>query len=135
MLESVSSSLSPSIGTQSATGGLIPTGSWTHDELRRVPRPSGEYFLKPERVQEELMAMPGWRGVAGYRGIDHVRRFPTAEVAAAFAGYVTAFAQEAGQFCSVVQCGEYVTVMLTGRHPGGAFGVTRGVLDFAKRLA
>ena len=135
MLESVSSSLSPSTRTQSVAGVLIPTGIWTHDELRRVPRPSGEYFLKPERVQEELRAMLSWRGVANYRGIDHIRRFPTAEVAAAFAGYVTAFAQEAGQLCSVVQCGEYVTVMLTGRHPGGAFGVTRGVLDFAKRLA
>ncbi len=135
MLESVSSRLSPTTGTQGVAGVLIPTGIWTHDELRRVPRPSGEYFLKPERVQEELRAMLSWRGVANYRGIDHIRRFPTAEVAAAFAGYVTAFAQEAGQLCSVVQCGEYVTVMLTGRHPGGSFGVTRGVLDFAKRLA
>jgi pterin-4a-carbinolamine dehydratase len=135
MLPSVSSSLSQSLATQSAAGVLIPTGIWTHDELRRVPRPSGEYFLKPERVQEELRAMPGWRGVAGYRGIDHIRRFPTAEVAAAFAAYVSAFAQETGQLCSVVQCGEHVTLMLTGRHPGGSFGVTRGVLDFAKRLA
>jgi hypothetical protein len=122
-------------GSQSVEVALIPRGIWTLEELRRVPRPSGGFFLKPERVQEELRAMLSWRGVANYRGIDHVRRFPTAEVAAAFAGYVTAFAQEAGQLCSVVQCGEYVTVMLTGRHPGGAFGVTRAVLDFAKRLA
>jgi pterin-4a-carbinolamine dehydratase len=135
MLPSVSSGLSQSSLTQSVAGVLIPTGIWTHDELRRVPRPSGEYFLKPERVQEELRAMPGWRGVAGYRGIDHVWRFPTAEVAAAFVAYVSAFAQETGQLCSVVQCGEHVTLMLTGRHPGGSFGITRGVLDFAKRLA
>lgn len=126
MLESVS---------QSGEVTLIPRGNWTQEELRRVPRPSGGFFLKPERVQEELTAMLSWRGVANSRGIDHIRRFPTAEVATAFAGYVTAFAQEAGQLCSVVQCGEYVTVMLTGRHPGGAFGVTRAVLDFAKRLA
>jgi hypothetical protein len=131
MLASESQSSTP----QSVEGALIPTGIWTLDELRRVPRPSGDFFLKPERVQEELRAMPGWRGVAGYRGIDHVRRFPTAEVASAFAAYVSAFARETGQICSVVQCGEYVTLVLIGRHPGGSFGVTRAVLDFAKRLA
>ena len=131
MLESVSEGVVP----QSVEVALLPRGIWTLEELRRVPRPSGGFFLKPERVQEELRAMLGWRGVSSYRGIDHVRRFPTAEVAAAYAGYVMAFAQEAGQLCSVVQCGEYVTVMLTGRHPGGAFGITRAVLDFAKRLA
>jgi hypothetical protein len=48
---------------------------------------------------------------------------------------VSAVAQEAGQLCLVVQNAEHVTVTLTGRHPGGAFGVTRAVLDFVKRLA
>jgi pterin-4a-carbinolamine dehydratase len=120
---------------QSVEMALIPTAAWTLADLRRVPRPSGLFFLKPERVQEELMSMPGWRAVASYRAIDHVRRFPTAEVASAFASFVSAFAQEAGQLCSAVQNGEHVTVTLTGRHPGGAFGVTRAVLDFAKRLA
>ena len=121
--------------SQSVEGVLIPRANWTLEDLRRLPRPSGEASLKPERVQEELRALPGWRGVANYRGIDHVRRFPTAGVAAAFAEYVSAFAQEAGQLCSVVQCGEHVTLTLTSRHPGGAFGVTRAVLDFARRLA
>ncbi len=121
--------------SQGVEGVLVPGGYWTLDDLRRLPRPSGGFFLKPERVQEELRAMPGWRGVAGYRGIDHVRCFPTVEVAVAFAAYAAAFAEETGQLCSVVQHMEHVTLTLTGRHPGGAFGVTRGVLDFAKRLA
>lgn len=120
---------------QSVEGLLVPTAVWTLPELRRVPRIPGAFFLKPERVQLELKVMPGWRGVANYQGIDHVRRFPTVEVASAFASYVSAFAQKAGQLCSVMQCGEHVTVMLTGRHPSGAFGVTRAVIDFAKRLA
>jgi hypothetical protein len=34
----------------------------------------------------------------------------------------------------VVQTLEHVAVTLTGRHPGGQFGITRAVLDFAKRL-
>lgn len=121
--------------SQSVETMLVPSAVWMLADLRRVPPLPDGHFLKPERVQEELQAMPGWRGVAHYRGIDHVRRFPTAEVAAAFTGYASAFAQETGQLCSVVQTGEHVTVTLTGRHPSGAFGVTRAVLDFAKRLS
>jgi pterin-4a-carbinolamine dehydratase len=103
-------------------------------DLRRMPGLPDDHFLKPERVQEELMTMPGWRGILNFRAIDHVRRFPTEEVASAFASYVTAFAQESGQLCSVAQTLEHVTITLTGRHPGGHFGITRAALDFAKRL-
>src|SRR3954453_5332628 len=114
---------------------VLPSSGWTlTDLLRRIPGLPDDHFLKPERVQEELMAMLGWRGILNFRAIDHVRRFPTEEVASAFASYVTAFAQESGQLCSVAQTLEYVTVTLTGRHPGGHFGITRAVLDFAKRL-
>jgi hypothetical protein len=120
---------------QSVEEVSIPPVAWTLADLRRVPHLPGAFFLKPERVQDELTALPGWRGVANFRGIDLVRGFPTAEVASAFAGFVSAFAQEAGQLCLVVQNSEHVTVTLTGRHPGGAFGVTRAVLDFVKRLA
>lgn len=120
---------------QSVEEVSIPPVAWTLADLRRVPHLPGAFFLKPERVQDELMALPGWRGVANHRGIDLVRRFPTVEVASAFAGFVSAFAQEAGQLCLVVQNAEHVTVTLTGRHPGGSFGVTRAVLDFVKRLA
>ncbi|MFL6233322.1 MAG: 4a-hydroxytetrahydrobiopterin dehydratase [Thermoanaerobaculia bacterium] len=120
---------------QSVEALVLPSSGWTlMDLLRRMPGLPDDYFLKPERVQEELMAMPGWRGVVNFRAIDHVRRFPTAEVASKFADYVSALAQESGQLCSVAQTLEYVTVTLTGRHPGGHFGITRAVLDFAKRL-
>jgi len=114
---------------------VLPSSGWTFaDLLRRIPGLPDDHFLKPERVQEELLAMPGWRGIVNFRAIDHVRRFPTAEVASKFADYVSALAEETGQLCSVVQTLEHVTVTLTGRHPGGHFGITRAALDFAKRL-
>jgi pterin-4a-carbinolamine dehydratase len=120
---------------QSVEALMVPSSGWKlSDLLRRIPGLPEDHFLKPERVQEELMAMPGWRGIVHFRAIDHVRRFPTAEVASRFVGYVSALAQEMGQLCSVVQTAEHVTITLTGRHPGGSFGVTRAVLDFAKRL-
>jgi pterin-4a-carbinolamine dehydratase len=120
---------------QGVEGLVLPSAGWTlADLLRRIPGLPEDHFLKPERVQEELMAMPGWRGVVNFRAIDNVRRFPTPEVASAFAAYVTALARESGQLCSVVQTCEHVTVTLTGRHPGGHFGITRAALDFAKRL-
>jgi pterin-4a-carbinolamine dehydratase len=114
---------------------VLPSSGWTlADLLRRIPGLPDDHFLKPERVQEELMTMLGWRGILNFRAIDHVRRFPTAEVASKFADYVSALAEESGQLCSVAQTLEHVTITLTGRHPGGHFGITRAALDFAKRL-
>jgi len=114
---------------------VLPSSGWSlADLLRRIPGLPDDHFLKPERVQEELMMMPGWRGILNFRAIDHVRRFPTAEVASKFVDYVSALAQESGQLCSVAQTLEHVTITLTGRHPGGHFGITRAALDFAKRL-
>lgn len=120
---------------QGVEASVLPSSGWTLQELlERLQGPPEGHFLKPERVQEELMAMPGWRGIVNFRAIDHVRRFPTAEVASRFAGFVSALAEESGQLCSVVQTLEHVNVTLTGRHPGGHVGITRAVLDFAKRL-
>jgi len=114
---------------------VLPSSGWTlADLLRLIPGLPDDHFLKPERVQEELMTMLGWRGIVNFRAIDQVRRFPTAEVASKFVDYVSALAQESGQLCSVVQTLEHVTIKLTGRHPGGHFGITRAALDFAKRL-
>ncbi|HEY2290297.1 MAG TPA: 4a-hydroxytetrahydrobiopterin dehydratase, partial [Thermoanaerobaculia bacterium] len=116
MSQSVEASVvSPSVVSPSPGGALA-------DLLQRIPGLPEDHFLKPERVQEELMAMPGWRGIVDGQAIDQIRRFPTAEVASKFADYVSSLAQEAGQLCSVVQTLEHVAVTLTGRHPGGQFG-------------
>ncbi|HET9210828.1 MAG TPA: 4a-hydroxytetrahydrobiopterin dehydratase [Thermoanaerobaculia bacterium] len=120
---------------QSVEASVLPSSGWTlMDLLRQIPGLPGDHFLKPERVQEELRLMPGWRGIVNFRAIDQVRRFPSEEVASAFASYVKVLAEESGQLCSVAQALEHVTVTLTGRHPGGCVGITRAVLDFAKRL-
>lgn len=121
--------------SQVVEASVLPSSGWTlQDLLERIQGPPEGHFLKPEGVQEELRAMPGWRGIVNFRAIDQVRRFPTAEVASKFADFVSTLAEESGQICSVVQALEHVTITLTGRHPGGHVGVTRAVLDFAKRL-
>src|SRR6478735_4351549 len=70
-------------------------------ELRRVPRPSGgsedlvlgwpmEDELKPERVQEWLMAWPAWELAEKGMTIQRARVFPAAEMAAHYGDFVTA---------------------------------------------
>lgn len=114
---------------------ILPSSGWTlADLMRRIPSLPADHFLKPKHVQEELRTMLSWRGIVNFRAIQHVRRFPTEEVASKFVDYVSALARESGQLCAVAQTLEHVTVTLTGRHPGGHFGITRAVLDFAKRL-
>ena len=67
--------------SQGVEASVVPSSGWTLPELlRQIQGPPEGHFLKPERVQEELMAMPGWRGILNFRAIDHVRRFPTEEV-------------------------------------------------------
>ena len=55
-------------------------------------------------------------------------------MAEAYAAYVKAFAGEVGQRCSVTRVCEHVTVTVTGRRSNGGLGITRPVLDFARRL-
>ena len=105
-------------------------------QLRQPPRPIGgpSVDLKSERVQEALAAMPGWRAVRGMRAVERLRRFPAVPVAEAYAAYVKAFAEEVGQRCSVAQARDHVTVTIMGRRSNGGLGITRPVLDFARRL-
>jgi pterin-4a-carbinolamine dehydratase len=105
-------------------------------QLRQPPRPVGgpSVDLKSERVQEALAAMPGWRAVRGMRAVEKFQRFPTAQVAQAYAAYVKAFADEVGQRCSVLQECNQLTVLVTGRRSNGGLGITKPVLDFARRL-
>lgn len=98
--------------------------------------------LKPERVQEELRAegervrealkaLPGWRVISRARGIERISGFPAAPVASAYSAFVSGFADEVGQRCSIEQAQQHVTVTLFGRRRNA---VTKAVLDFARRL-
>lgn len=63
-----------------------------------------------------------------------MRSFPSIPVADAYAGFVTAFAEEQGLHCSVSQINGHVTVSLASKSARGHLGITRTVLAIAKRL-
>jgi hypothetical protein len=68
------------------------------------------------------------------RGVERFHSFPASGVAAAYAEYVRAFAEEVGQRCSVAQSCEHVTVTVLGSRTNRGIGINRATLDFARRL-
>jgi pterin-4a-carbinolamine dehydratase len=101
-------------------------------------RPPIKDELKAERVQEALrqgiVSMPGWRLSRGIPGIDRMTQFPSPRVAGAYAAFVSEFADQVGQHCSVTRAGRQVTVsVLMPSRRGQSFNV-KPVLDFAQRL-
>ena len=106
-------------------------------KMRR--KPVWEGLLKPERVQEMLRAavatMPGWKLARGILALDRVQQFPTPQVAEAFASFVSQFAAEVGQRCSITRTGEHVAVTVhVPAVRGKNRGLVKSVVDFAKRL-
>jgi hypothetical protein len=91
--------------------------------------------LKSERVQEQLAAM-GWVAGAGVHTFVRSVRFTTPRVAGAYAAYVKALADQAGQRVKLQVTGRQVLVTLLGRAVTGRQSAwTKAVLDVAKRLA
>ena len=110
----------------SQRGGLVPG-------LLRLPRPTRK--LKPERVQEYLKTMPGWRLMPGDSAIGRVRDFANADTAAAWAQFVAELAHQQGHAYTLERSGNRIAVTLyeAGR-PGRASGVTMAVLETGKTL-
>lgn len=110
----------------SMTEGLAP-------RLLRLPRPNRK--LKPERVQEELKVMAGWRMMPGDSAIGRVRSFATAEAATAWSLLTAALAHQQGHAYTLERSGNRIAVTLyqAGRsgYPGG---VTMAVLETGKAL-
>ena len=106
----------------------------TEVRLRRPPRPSGEK-LKPERVQEELAAMPGWELTAG-RYIGRSFRFASERAADAYAAFVSSSARDVGQPVRLQLSGCNLDVELYSPPlRNGSHGpLTMAVLDFARKL-
>jgi hypothetical protein len=91
--------------------------------------------LKAERVQVSLAAM-GWKADPEVRTFGRAVSFRAARVAGAYAAYVSALADQAGQPCSVIRTGRKVTITLHSRPAKGReSGWTPAVLEFARRLA
>jgi len=110
----------------SMTGGLAY-------RLLRLPRRIRK--LKPERVQEELKAMAGWRLMPGDSAIGRVRDFATAEAAIAWSLLTAALAHQQGHAYTLERSGNRVAVTRyqAGR-TGRASGVTMAVLETGKAL-
>ncbi len=91
--------------------------------------------LKPERVQEALQAMPGWKLDMSRKALDRVHEFTDSKVALAFAAYVTELAGSARQPISVFVAGGRMGLTLHGQpRRGKKGGLTLAVIELAKQL-
>lgn len=91
--------------------------------------------LKPERVQEALQAMPGWKLDMTRKAIDRVHEFSDSKVALAFATFATELAGAGRQPISVFVSGGRVGLTLHGQpRRGKKGGLTLAVMELAKRL-
>lgn len=86
--------------------------------------------LKPERVQQLLLAVPSWK--LRRDGLETLRRFTTASAASAFAALACRLARCQGQPVMVAVVGGDVVVRLQGKPVRGCTG---GVTEPVFRLA
>lgn len=97
---------------------------------KKLTRPRGEK-LKAERVQEKVLAMPGWQLVRRGKALYRMREFPDGQVAFAFASFAAALTARAGQRADVTLSGSRVVVTL---HKRSRIGESDAVLDLARSL-
>ena len=88
--------------------------------------------LKPERVQQLLLQLPGWRLVAEGRGIRRRRQFGTHSKAQDFVSLVGKLATVHRQPVTIALTGKRVDLILPG-HP--VKGRTGGLTDVVFNLA
>ena len=101
--------------------------------LLRLPRRVSK--LKPERVQEYLKTMPGWRLMPGDSAIGRVRDFATAEAASAWVQFVAELARQQDHAYTLERSGNRIAVTLyEDGQSGRASGVTMAVLVTGKTL-
>jgi hypothetical protein len=98
--------------------------------LSLPPRPGGK--LKPERVQEELKRMPGWKLMPDGKAISHLREFSHAAGASKWASFVAELARWDRQPVHLGISGS--RVLLTLPYRNGTSGLTTAVFDFARQL-
>jgi pterin-4a-carbinolamine dehydratase len=84
--------------------------------------------LKPERVQEHLDRLPGWRLRQDGSGIERVRSFASSGSARWFVGRICKLAEDRGQPISVRFAGRQVTVTLQGHPVRGCIGGLNGTV-------
>ena len=91
--------------------------------------------LKPERVQELLLALPGWRLRQDGLGIENVRSFNSPKAARSCVGQVCKLAESTRQPVNVRLAGKQVSVTLQG-HPakGCVGGINGAVFNLAGKI-
>jgi pterin-4a-carbinolamine dehydratase len=109
---------------QVAVGGRVKRG-----RVRRPPRPVGK--LKPERIQEELKTMPGWRLVTGGNALTRTRKFTQPGAAAKWAAYIAELAATERHAIHLQVTANQVTLQL--QRPSRK-GIDMPLLDFARQL-
>lgn len=103
-------------------------------KLRQPPRQFPEY-LKSERVQEELQAMPTWRQLPTGKAIVRDFRLSSQRAAATYAAFVSAYAGDLGQPVHLYMNGRTLNVKLFSPYKNGrAVPLTMDVIDFARSL-
>ncbi|MEO6195634.1 MAG: hypothetical protein ABIS20_21645 [Thermoanaerobaculia bacterium] len=117
------------LSTQVPAGTLKP-------KVRRPPRPVGLSWLKPERVQEMLRAMTGWRLLPGDVSIGRIREFADDGAAAAYAAFVAELAGRDGHPFRLEQAGNRIIVTLYGplSRKGEPMGITTALIETARAL-
>ena len=79
-------------------------------------------YLKPERVQQLLLALPGWKLRGDGGGLETNRRFTSAGAAGSFAALACRLATQRRQPVKVNLSGGDVVVTLHGHPPRGCCG-------------
>jgi hypothetical protein len=98
-------------------------------KVRRPPRPVGK--LKPERVQEELKAMPSWRLGAGGNGLVQARKFTQAGAAGKWAAFIAGLTATECHAVTLGITASRVTLLLQRPNRNG---IDMPLLDFARQL-
>lgn len=92
--------------------------------------------LKPERVQEMLKMLPGWKLGAEGQSISRRRNFTSLSAARAYVARVSKLATAHGQPVKIALSGKRVDLTLPGRtpkHPNGA-RLTMDVVNLASQI-
>jgi pterin-4a-carbinolamine dehydratase len=100
-----------------------------------LPADPDKAHLKPERVQQLLLKLPGWRLGAEGGSIARRRHFTSFAEAQAFVGRVGKLATALRQPVTIALSGKRVNLTLAG-HPikGRTGGLTNDVFNLAGRI-
>jgi pterin-4a-carbinolamine dehydratase len=117
-----------------STAETLATSFSTLKKMRKLAARDQEE-LKPERVQEMLQAMPGWKLDVGRKALDRLQEFSDSKVALAFASYATELAAAARQPISVFVSAGRMGLTLHGQpRKGKKGGLTLAVMELARQL-